>query len=67
MKIIFFYLFFLFSSDVLAEEISGFPRVIDGDTIHILKYKIRLEGIDAPEIRQQCKKKNFRYNGFYFL
>ena len=27
---------------------------IDGDTIHIGKYKIRLHGIDAPEIKQTC-------------
>ena len=39
-----------------ASEIVGFPKVIDGDTIKIQSYKIRLEGIDAPEIRQKCKK-----------
>ena len=43
-------------SDVLAEEISGIPKIIDGDTVHIDKHKIRLEGIDAPEMRQQCQK-----------
>ena len=32
------------------------PKIIDGDTVHIKSKKIRLEGIDAPEIRQQCKK-----------
>ena len=39
-----------------ASEITGFPKVVDGDTIHIKSYKIRFEGIDAPEIKQQCKK-----------
>ena len=39
-----------------AQEITGVPRIIDGDTVHINKYKIRLEGIDAPEIKQKCKK-----------
>ena len=29
-------------------------RVVDGDTIHIGKDKYRLEGIDAPENRQEC-------------
>ena len=32
--------------------------IIDGDTIKIGKEKIRLFGIDAPEIKQLCKNKN---------
>ena len=39
-----------------ASEIIGFPKVIDGDTLHIKSHKIRLEGIDAPEMQQRCKK-----------
>ncbi len=39
-----------------ATEIYGLPKVIDGDTVHINFKKIRLEGIDAPEIKQQCEK-----------
>ena len=38
----------------LAESIKGKARIIDGDTIHIGKNKIRLYGIDAPEINQTC-------------
>ncbi len=30
-------------------------RVVDGDTIHLDQHKIRLLGIDAPEIKQQCE------------
>ena len=46
-----------FSSQTLnCEEIFGTPKIIDGDTVHIYSKKIRLEGIDAPEIKQQCKK-----------
>lgn len=30
-------------------------RVVDGDTIHMDNYKIRLLGIDAPELRQFCQ------------
>ena len=37
-------------------EIYGIPKIIDGDTVHINTKKIRLEGIDAPEIKQKCKK-----------
>ena len=32
--------------------------MVDGDTIHIKKNKIRLHGIDAPEIDQTCKIKD---------
>ena len=52
--IIIFTLFFF--QTVQASEIVGAPKVVDGDTIHIKSYKIRLEGIDAPEMKQKCKK-----------
>tara|TARA_Y100001970_G_C14144637_1_gene809153 strand:+ start:543 stop:1043 length:501 start_codon:yes stop_codon:yes gene_type:complete len=51
---IFFFIFVL--SPLNGEEISGIPKIIDGDTIYIEQYKIRLQGIDAPEIKQFCKK-----------
>ena len=31
-------------------DITGKPRIVDGDTIHIGDTKIRLHGIDAPEM-----------------
>ena len=46
----------LFYQKIYASEIVGFPKVVDGDTLHIESYKIRLEGIDAPEMKQKCKK-----------
>ena len=46
----------LYSSASFAEKIiEGKAIIIDGDTIHIGKNKIRLHGIDAPEIEQTCK------------
>ena len=36
-------------------DITGKPRIVDGDTIHIGKTKIRLHGIDAPEMKQPCR------------
>lgn len=30
-------------------------RVVDGDTIHASGHKIRLLGIDAPELKQSCQ------------
>ena len=54
-------------SNSIAEEISGTPKVVDGDTVHIDNYKLRLEGIDAPEMRQQCKKESFKISFFIGL
>ena len=62
-------LFLIFFSNSIAEEISGIPKVVDGDTIHINDNKFRLEGIDAPEMRQQCKKERLKISsiiGFTF-
>ena len=45
----------LYSSASFSEKIiEGKPIIIDGDTIHIGKNKIRLHGIDAPETNQKC-------------
>ena len=47
----------LFKTQILnSMEIYGVPKIIDGDTVRINDKKIRLEGIDAPEIKKQCKK-----------
>ena len=62
--IIIFTLFFF--QTVQASEIVGFPKVVDGDTIHIKSYKIRLEGIDAPEMKQKCKKPYLKIMFFNF-
>jgi len=37
-------------------DITGKPRIVDGDTIQINQTKIRLHGIDAPEAKQTCTK-----------
>jgi endonuclease YncB( thermonuclease family) len=37
-----------------AEDLTGPPRIIDGDTLAIGSTRIRLEGIDAPETDQVC-------------
>jgi len=43
-------LILLLPISVAMADITGKPRVVDGDTIHIGKTKIRLHGIDAPEM-----------------
>lgn len=37
-----------------ASELSGLPRVVDADTVYLGNAKIRLEGVDAPEMEQVC-------------
>ena len=37
-------------------------KIIDGDTIHINKNKIRLHAIDAPETNQTCNKNSKVWN-----
>ena len=42
-------------ADNLPQELNGQPsRIVDGDTIHLSGHKIRLLGIDTPEIKQFC-------------
>lgn len=39
-----------------AETAGGFARVADGDSLAIGTLRIRLEGIDAPELTQTCMR-----------
>ena len=69
MRKIIFVLILISNTTLYAQEIVGLPRIVDGDTIHIGEYKFRLEGIDAPEMRQQCKKESLKISstiGFTF-
>ena len=55
-------IFFSFAPKLDSKTIIGNAKVIDGDTIHIGKNKIRLHGIDAPEIDQTCTIKDKVWN-----
>lgn len=46
---------------LLQKKISGYARVLDGDTILIGQHKIRLFGIDAPETNQFTQVGGQRY------
>jgi endonuclease YncB( thermonuclease family) len=37
-------------------QVQGVARVVDGDTIVVAETRVRLEGIDAPETGQVCKR-----------
>src|ERR1700722_17316807 len=39
----------LIATPAVAGDITGIPRIMDGDTVEIENTKIRLSGIDAPE------------------
>ena len=41
-----------------AADLSGIPRVVDGDTLALGATRVRLEGIDAPETDQICLNAN---------
>ena len=61
--------FFLTYQDVKSSEITsvtGYAKVTDGDTIKIDTFKIRLNGIDAPEKKQKCKRPYFTIFMFTF-
>jgi|TARA_B110000305_G_C19290969_1_gene564169 endonuclease YncB( thermonuclease family) len=53
---------FTLSINVIADEISGVPSIIDGDTIKILNKRIRFHGIDTPEKKQICIKNSKEYS-----
>ena len=57
-RLIIFLFCFTFSFSPQAQSIIGKGKIIDGDTIHIGKNKIRLHGIDAPEWNQPCTINN---------
>ncbi|AKI00145.1 micrococcal nuclease-like nuclease [Hoeflea sp. IMCC20628] len=44
-----------------GDEISGAARVVDGDSLAIGKRRLRLKGIDAPELKQRCHRDGFEY------
>ena len=47
--------------DGLENEFSGPAYVVDGDSLVMNEEKIRLEGIDAPELHQTCTLNGVQY------
>ena len=42
-------------------RLAGAARVLDADTLEIRGHRVRLDGIDAPEKRQACRRNGRRY------
>ena len=51
----------LFLSPAALVNITGQPRVIDGDTMVVAGQRIRLHGIDAPKSEQLCRRDGKRW------
>jgi endonuclease YncB( thermonuclease family) len=49
-------MFFTYLAAAALAVVQGSPSVTDGDTIRMGETRIRLEGIDAPEISQTCSR-----------
>jgi endonuclease YncB( thermonuclease family) len=49
-----FVLYLMLAGPVGALTLSGQAHVVDGDTLILAGERIRLFGIDAPELRQRC-------------
>ena len=45
-------------SPAYSADLTGIPRIVDGDTLVIGSNKVRLQGIDAPETDQICFNAN---------
>lgn len=45
-----------------AAELRGAPVVIDGETLEVAGVRIRLYGVDAPDLRQRCEIRGREYN-----
>lgn len=46
----------IITTPTFATDLTGKPRVIDGDTLEMAGERIRLHGIDAPESKQTCRR-----------
>jgi hypothetical protein len=47
-------LFLAMIAPAAASEVAGTAQIVDADTVYIGRTKIRLQGVDAPEMDQAC-------------
>jgi endonuclease YncB( thermonuclease family) len=58
--LLFYYAHYRHSERVPLAPVNGYARVVDGDSIEIAGVRIRLDGVDAPELDQSCTDANGR-------
>jgi endonuclease YncB( thermonuclease family) len=58
MKLLFALLVFLLPALAEAADVTGVPKIREGDNIQIGNTRIRLGGIDAPSVDQLCLNNN---------
>ena len=55
------------SQSVFSQNsLIGFPNIIDGDTLTVGNKRVRLHGIDAPELKQSCIKNEVEFKCGYW-
>lgn len=47
--------------EMASQDVSGTPRVADGDSLVMDGRRLRLRGIDAPELGQTCSRNGTEY------
>lgn len=53
--VMFFFLLFVAAGGAKSADLRGLATVHDGDTLKIARQSVRLNGIDAPELKQTCQ------------
>ena len=43
-------------------DLAGPPRIVDGDTLEVAGQRVRLVGVDAPELDQLCQRAGRQYH-----
>jgi endonuclease YncB( thermonuclease family) len=43
-------------------DLAGPPRIVDGDTLQVAGQRVRLFGVDAPELDQVCQRAGHDYH-----
>lgn len=54
-------LFVMRMDDISGQDLVGRPAISDGDSLTLLGERIRIRGIDAPELAQSCMRKDHPY------
>jgi endonuclease YncB( thermonuclease family) len=52
----------LSAAQAAGHEVRGIPMVVDGDTLELQGRRLRLQGVDAPELTQRCWLKTGLYD-----